>query len=305
MAKTLLNTYSFTPGAANVGTVVVPGTFTLEQFLLITNVTTGAVIYQFNSSTKGGAVTTGGGNTTLTLETDTSAMSAGNRLQIFVDDGGAAPISAASLPLPSGASTAANQTTANSSLSSIDGKLPALSSGRVPVDVGSSINVGEVEVKNDSGNPIPISDAGGSITVDGTVGISGTVPVSGTVSINNSSVEIANDTGNPIPVGPAATSALSGSASANNTDLISVDCSGFRGINLQFTGTWVGTISLQVSNDNATWVNIALQPSTGGTGWIQTFTANSAYFGTLAGFNFFRARFTAYTSGTANVTGFC
>jgi hypothetical protein len=35
------------------------------------------------------------------------------------------PVSNASLPLPSGASTAANQTTANTSLSSIDGKLPA------------------------------------------------------------------------------------------------------------------------------------------------------------------------------------
>lgn len=44
-------------------------------------------------------------------------------------------ISAASLPLPSGAATAAAQTTGNTSLASIDGKLPALASGRVPVDV--------------------------------------------------------------------------------------------------------------------------------------------------------------------------
>lgn len=44
------------------------------------------------------------------------------------------PISAASLPLPTGASTSANQTTGNSSLSSIDTKTPALVSGRQPVD---------------------------------------------------------------------------------------------------------------------------------------------------------------------------
>ena len=44
------------------------------------------------------------------------------------------PISAASLPLPSGAATAANQTTANTSLASIDTKIPALISGRQPVD---------------------------------------------------------------------------------------------------------------------------------------------------------------------------
>lgn len=47
------------------------------------------------------------------------------------------PVSAAALPLPSGASTSANQTTANSSLSSIDGKLNSLgqktSANSVPV----------------------------------------------------------------------------------------------------------------------------------------------------------------------------
>jgi len=44
------------------------------------------------------------------------------------------PISAAALPLPSGASTSSLQTTGNTSLSSIDTKTPALVSGRVPVD---------------------------------------------------------------------------------------------------------------------------------------------------------------------------
>src|SRR5207249_2083909 len=36
------------------------------------------------------------------------------------------PVSAASLPLPSGAATSARQDTGNTSLASIDGKLPAL-----------------------------------------------------------------------------------------------------------------------------------------------------------------------------------
>lgn len=42
------------------------------------------------------------------------------------------------------------------SLTSVDGKLPALSSGRVPVDIG-AISLGDVEIKNDVGNPIPTS----------------------------------------------------------------------------------------------------------------------------------------------------
>jgi hypothetical protein len=144
MAKTLLSTYTFTPGAANAGTVVVPGSYTLEQFLLITNVTSGTILYQFNVPSKGAVLTTGGGNTTLTLEFSTQSMSAADRLQVFVDDpaaggggGGLTDTQLRASPVPvsvSGVATAANQATGNSSLSSIDGKVPALVSGRLPVD---------------------------------------------------------------------------------------------------------------------------------------------------------------------------
>ena len=44
------------------------------------------------------------------------------------------PVSAAALPLPTGASTGALQTTGNTSLASIDAKTPALVAGRQPVD---------------------------------------------------------------------------------------------------------------------------------------------------------------------------
>jgi hypothetical protein len=331
MAKKLLTSYSFTPGAANAGTVVVSGSYALEQFLLITNVTTGAVIYQFNKPSKGGAVSTGGGNTTLTLEADTSAMSAGDRLQVFVDDGqnaqvsltnasveisndvgNAVPVSAASLPLPSGAATSANQSTANASLSSIDGKLPALSSGRVPVDVGTSINVGEVEVKNDTGNPVPISASSlplpsGAATETTLASVNGKLPALDTgavpVLVKNGQLEIQNDTGNPIPVGPAATLQLTGSASANNTDLFSVDCSGYRSINFQITGTWSGIITFQVSNDNITWNGLGVFPAAGAGATSSSTAANGAWFGPLGGFNYARIRFTTYTSGTASVVG--
>lgn len=293
MAKKLLTSYTFTPGAANVGTVVVSGTYALEQFLLITNVTDGVTIFQFNKPSKGGAVSTGGGNTTLTLEADTSGMSAGDRLQVFVDDGqnpqftltnasveisndagNAVPVSAASLPLPSGAATAANQGTANASLASIDGKAPALVSGRVPVD-GSGV----------------------------TQPVSGSVTVSGTVAISNSSVEIANDAGNPIPTGPAAQLNVTGSASANNTDLISVACDAYRSVNFQINGTWSGTISYQVSNDNTNWGALGcFQASTNAAG--SSTTANLIAYGSLTGYQFFRIRFTSYTSGTASVIAY-
>lgn len=57
----------------------------------------------------------------------------------------------------------------------ISDRIPALSNGKIPVEVGSlNVTVGNasLEIANDVGNPIPISDAGGSITVDGSVSIS-------------------------------------------------------------------------------------------------------------------------------------
>lgn len=86
------------------------------------------------------------------------------------EDGTAVDVSAAN-PMPvtvsGGVSTEAKQDVGNASLGSIDSKLPALSGGRVPVDVGgATVNItgpvtvsNEVEIKNDSGNPIPVVDS--------------------------------------------------------------------------------------------------------------------------------------------------
>jgi hypothetical protein len=198
MAKKLLSSYTFTPGAANVGTVVVPGTYTLEQFLLITNVSSGTTIYQFNVPSKGATLTTGGGNTTLTLELSTVGMSGANRLQVFIDDlstggGGGltdAELRATAVPVSvSGVATAANQTTGNSSLSSIDGKVPTLASGRVPVD-GSGVTQPVSGTFWQATQPVsgPLTDVqlrAASVPVSGTFW-QATQPISGSVSITGS-----------------------------------------------------------------------------------------------------------------------
>src|SRR4051794_3097048 len=47
---------------------------------------------------------------------------------------------------------------------------------------------------------------------------------------------------------------VSGSASANNTDVINQDVSGYRSVSVQLTGTWNMTVNFQCSNDATNWV---------------------------------------------------
>lgn len=102
MAKKIIRDYVFTPGAGGVGTVKIPGRYSLEQLLLITNVTDNIVLYSFGDSTFAGttvaftaaddstnfpAVTQRqDGYTTITLASNTVAQSAADSLQIFVDE---------------------------------------------------------------------------------------------------------------------------------------------------------------------------------------------------------------------------
>jgi hypothetical protein len=59
-----------------------------------------------------------------------------------------------------GDASAANQVIGNTSLTSINGKLPALVNGKVPVDIASlsvTVNNANLEISNDVGNPVPVS----------------------------------------------------------------------------------------------------------------------------------------------------
>ena len=88
--KVLLETsYTFTPSTR---TISIPKTILRERLLLITNVTTNQVIYNFsdpslgctsyNTSTSTAMVE----NTTLVLEYNTASMSSNDKIQITIDD---------------------------------------------------------------------------------------------------------------------------------------------------------------------------------------------------------------------------
>jgi len=102
MAKNLIRQYVFSPGAAGVGFVRIPGRFTHEQIMLITNTTRNQIIYNFADAAHSGTtvVFTSGndatnfptlaqradGYTTITLAASTVGQNANDRLQILVEE---------------------------------------------------------------------------------------------------------------------------------------------------------------------------------------------------------------------------
>lgn len=97
MARQRIYEYSFTPGTAGLGTVKVQGRYNLADFLAIYDTTTNAAIYNFADPALGGTVSWASGTTatfptayagvtTLTLDVDTSSLSANDKLAIYIED---------------------------------------------------------------------------------------------------------------------------------------------------------------------------------------------------------------------------
>jgi hypothetical protein len=79
--KILFENYSFNAAAKTV-TFNTTDVITLEQLLIITNVTVNKIIYNFADPNAGGTIV----NNVLTLDFDTTSMSSGDKLQIFIDN---------------------------------------------------------------------------------------------------------------------------------------------------------------------------------------------------------------------------
>lgn len=128
---------------------------------------------------------------------------------------GTVPVSAAALPLPSGAAQDSTLTGGTQKAVVRGGA----KGGTAAADVTSTVvdaNTQGLDVSVKGTVPVsvaaalPITDNNGSITVDGTVGISGTVPVSGTVGISGTVPVSAAAL--PLPSGAAQDSTLTGGA---------------------------------------------------------------------------------------------
>ena len=111
------------------------------------------------------------GSATVNINGDVTVSS---EVEVKNDTGNPVPASVASLPLPTGAASEAKQdtlitavdgvegllTTIDADTGAIDGKLPALSGGKIPV-------VGPLTDAELRATALAVSDGGGSITVDG------------------------------------------------------------------------------------------------------------------------------------------
>jgi hypothetical protein len=106
-----------------------------------------------------------------------------------------------------------------------------------------------------------------------------------------------------LPVAAGST-ALSGSASALNADLIaSTDVSGYQMLSVILSGTFSAFVRVQGSNDNTNWVDLNLQQiSTGTIGPASSsfISSGGSLFVACVPTQYIRVRATSYTSGTVS-----
>jgi len=144
--------------------------------------------------------------------TDTNKFTFSATRMLTDGSGVTQPVSAASLPLPAGASTAANQATANGSLSSIDGKLTTTANG-LKVD-------GSAVTQPVSAAALPLPTGAATSAKQPALGVAGT-PSTDVITVQGA------PTGTPIPVSNASlplpagasTSALQTSGNASLTSI--------------------------------------------------------------------------------------
>lgn len=216
------------------------------------------------------------------LPTSRGAKTGALSLSVVPNTDTAFPISAASLPLPSGAATSANQSTANTSLASIDTKLTS---------------------------PLAVTGTFWQATqpVSGTFW-QATQPVSGTFFQATQPVSLAALTAtaaadaNRLPVDERDSLALTPASLTATGTLFTQDMTGYRSISVQVTSAGTTcTITYETSDDNTNWLSASGIPSTASGSATQTTSTSAQSIQFPRKGKFFRARVSTYTSGTVTV----
>ena len=169
---------------ASAKTITFSPAISLKGLLVITNVTDGVIIYNFADPALGGVMPAG----VLTLDYDTSAMSDSDDLQIWYDDAVASvAVTAAALPLPSGAATATLQ----------GGGLPAAlgAGGGVKIDgSGTAVPVSGTVAVTNANLDVALSTRTKPADQQHAIIDSGSCAVTGTVGVTNLDVALSTRT---------------------------------------------------------------------------------------------------------------
>lgn len=244
------------------------------------------VVRNIPSGTQTVSVSDGTNSPVAVKAASTAAVAADKALVVAVSPNNTVPVSAASLPLPTGAATSALQTTGNGALSSIDAKTPALGqatmansspvviasdqsavpvSGTVTANAGTNLNTSALALsatQTDGTQKTRIVDAAGdtanvtgtSIDVNCTSGCAAGSPGQQTMT-NSSPVVIASDQ-STIPVNRA-DRVVTGSFDSTPSSYVTID-----------TTQGIQTVSAQVTFSSAAGIAVVEQSFDGGATWF-------------------------------------
>lgn len=219
--------------------------------------------------------------------------------RIPVDGSGVTqPVSAASLPLPTGASTEAT-------LSSLNGKVTAVNTGAVTV-VASALPSGAATSAKQAAPGTAGSPSADVLTVQGTTsmtalkvdGSSVIQPIAIPVDISPATQNITVvDSGSTVTPGMNSQSIITGTPTAGS--VATFNFSAIETVRVQVSGTWTGTLQSELSFDGGTTYYMVGLHQSGSTFSVASFTANLGGIANLAGATNYRVRATAAVTGTA------
>ena len=260
-----------------------------------------------------------------------SKTSANSIPVVIASDQATVPISASSLPLPSGAATSSNQTTLGSQTTKInDGSntaavkaastpasatdpalVVALSPNNSFTLVGNktnnnaapgATNIGALSAVANAaapswteGNLVALSSLlNGNLRIDNTSWLGSAAPSVGSkTSANSIPIVIASDQA------PGADRTASGSLTS--TGSVSISTQNCTNLGVFVTGTWAGTIVFEVTIDGTNWFASRLYESGGNALQLFQSTTNCQGRMSIAGYQQARVRCSAYTSGTISI----
>lgn len=171
-------------------------------------------------------------------------------------------------------------------LSSLDGKTPALGQALASASVPVVLPAAQIATLTPP-TAIRLLDTGGSTQATVKAGSTG-FAITDTALVTTS---------RDLPL------ELSGSGSSVGVVIASTNVSGYQSASLQLSGTFAANVSIEGSNDNITWYNLTWQNFTTSTPSVnQGIATGVGIYDVRLNCKFIRVRIGNYTSGTVNAT---